>query len=955
MFVLSTAVFQDPKHNRRYYTTKPQFIAIVLTMLLRIDVYPSKFQVSSNDPPQSLTLLPPPPTPPVYTCLASPSVKRRNDAAGVLVSVGRGAAQCDIVFDQDKSVSREHVLLRLISKHSEHQQALREKDNNVLIHAAMAPRNDQERMACQDNDLGMCVVLENLGKFGSLVVVPKQPAAAAKEKVGKSNNDNDDETDDDDDDHAAMIIKSQSQIAQAVLQPRQEDIEWKRLGPNESAVLYELSSSTNNNHHNNTITTAVQIGQNGATLVITRIPMRMAWSGVPTDIMELWNPRLYGMGATFIAKDEENASSMTHLITSDGLPTAKLLMAWSCHKPIVSVEYLQAMLSLSSHRTQMTDPLPDATQFLPTALTEQGWWKRSPHPNAKLWSYTTVLSACPTNPMLEQLVQHGAGAHVISLYDNMPVAKALKVIQQVVDERPLDSCVAMNPPSNAKSKIMQLWKKLHVPVLTFKQIAKLMTEQEPLTKNGKVPPTTSSGQDNETGKAGGASVVKPASTANDDDEDAPKPQPSSSRKTTTAKGKAAANSKKGQDDDPSVKTPLSRPSRNTKSEKEDDDDAKTSISSKVPPPAAATPLKQARASRSATVASTPQELSSAKVVEQQQQDEAKDEEDDMMVEAPVALPKATNDAARRNDEVADAKGDGSLEKSKQKAVHMSKEKKDKDNSKSRTSSQTKHDDDEPEPKAKNDKSASIRTRHAGDSADDADSVRSSSNTKTSSKATSQSDGKRLEAIVEETKPTRKRSNNDDEDDDTIRPSDKKDEHCEGGSKKRKLVLREGWFTAAPTKERKASRQSYEQAAKEDGIPAITAVTEARNDLIVLPQSLSTTTTTSAGVSSNTSNKTTLDYKKFRKNFVMRGRPDALVVELRSVLPKETPLLRELEEQQLVLEQVQRKADALFHDGKATKKTATTTKITNIRRGSGGRRGRGSRTAARDEDDDELDI
>ena len=118
----------------------------------------------------------------------------KNDPnAGLVATIGR-KGNVDILFGADRSISRQHALLRFVAAPRPHVGAKpkgrrttrgkkagdieKEHEHHATAAAAvprgcfMEPRNDDERSACDDTDsnpYGMCLVLENKGKSGSYI------------------------------------------------------------------------------------------------------------------------------------------------------------------------------------------------------------------------------------------------------------------------------------------------------------------------------------------------------------------------------------------------------------------------------------------------------------------------------------------------------------------------------------------------------------------------------------------------------------------------------------------------------------------------------------------------------------------------------------------------------------------------------------------------------------------
>ena len=182
-------------------------------MLLRVDVYPTDWAPpSSAAAPQMQqqqqsqrdlaggedtddNFLQPSQT--LYACLASSS---ESQDAGRVLTVGRKVG--DVLLSSDKSVSREHMIVRLASVNKTHQKQ-QEKDDKETIPPPLLATTPEQIQACQeDKYYHMCVLLKNLGKLGSFLVRPAQQDVSKPEskKTASAKDDDDSATDNDETD-----------------------------------------------------------------------------------------------------------------------------------------------------------------------------------------------------------------------------------------------------------------------------------------------------------------------------------------------------------------------------------------------------------------------------------------------------------------------------------------------------------------------------------------------------------------------------------------------------------------------------------------------------------------------------------------------------------------------------------------------------------------------------------
>lgn len=487
---------------------------------------------------------------PLYTCLAT-SASNDQDGDGAGSNNGRllvvGRKQGDIVLKKDKSVSREHCVLKCISTNEAHRRPIEDDSNNdngnkkkSSTGCAIEPSSKDEIQACENStDDGMCIVLENFAKFGTFVVM-------RREKSG-GNGDSDSENDDGDSSTGGDETEEEGKLSQKKpLQQnsgvalsdvtkqliggldRESDHYLKRLEPKESCVLTMLNTqtvrtATNNESGNRVI---IQCGQNGSTLIITRIPLRIAFSRLDKKTNAFWNERLFSIGACTYdyhqKKENDNNSdkrkkmtkskaattanvrvdtkTTSHIVTKEQSPVAKQLLGWCYQIPIVSAQFLQAMIE----RSIPNDPLPIPEKYRPdnyqTLQTDKkskqkqksqrcgsvivpnltnSFWKVIPNP--KLWAGLVLLSTSQTHVEMEQLVQ-AAGCTVIQLHahrTNKEVDNDIKYFLEKQEENPTKHSLFT---INARNKIIDKLKK-HSDAISFvaqKSIAKYLCDQKAL-------------------------------------------------------------------------------------------------------------------------------------------------------------------------------------------------------------------------------------------------------------------------------------------------------------------------------------------------------------------------------------------------------------------------------------------------------------------------------------------
>ena len=210
----------DPFERTSRDLQRPLQVLLVLfshrcIILLRIDAYPAF--APPDQEPQTF-----------YACLASTSSKNNanadaddaNDDTGRIFTVGRKVG--DALF-ADKSVSREHCFLRLVSANKTHQQAVHLDNDSTntgkTVPPPARPRNAREINACAADEQHECLVLENVGKVGSFIVQERVVRRAATKKDDADSATEDDETDDDEDNSHESQVAAASQAHTVELSP----------------------------------------------------------------------------------------------------------------------------------------------------------------------------------------------------------------------------------------------------------------------------------------------------------------------------------------------------------------------------------------------------------------------------------------------------------------------------------------------------------------------------------------------------------------------------------------------------------------------------------------------------------------------------------------------------------------------------------------------------------------
>lgn len=401
-------------------------------MLLRVDVYPYNASITDTD----VDGVPVSPIPPLYACLGS------SKEGGQLLTVGRKEDDSDIVL-VDKSVSRQHLTVSLVST-----------TDSIEDRMTVKPKTSQEEKACADDPCGMCIVVTDTSRFGSFLV----KGGGSKTAFAPNNDDEEtggDETEDENDKpNVAAPPLSAVSVKLATSSATLEKLE-----PNSPLVLSDLKGHV-----------LFQLGQNGSTLLIRRIPLRFVWSRLDNSTKQLWTKRLPALGATTLNVPDE---TMTHLVTNELVANSKHLAAWYLQKPIVTTEYLQALWD----RRSPTDLMPKEKDVEPTG-GKVAFWKAKPNP--QLWSGCTFLSLLHDD--MECLCR-AAGATVVPLYD----LSEKDAFQRIKEMDGSNSAFYISTSTAKVARHVRHLKKENVPCVTQRIIANCVAKQIPLKDNeGKV-------------------------------------------------------------------------------------------------------------------------------------------------------------------------------------------------------------------------------------------------------------------------------------------------------------------------------------------------------------------------------------------------------------------------------------------------------------------------------------
>jgi hypothetical protein len=455
--------------------------------MFRVDVYPCDRPLETQADGTTLQ-----PAETLFACLGTSIHLASNSDSGRLLTIGRKKG--DVLFPQDKSVSREHCLFRLICSQAIKDTIIEtdgttgtseDKTDEQKARFAASPRNMEETKACQAADDGTCLVVEGIGKLGTYLVV--EPALLEVETLSPSKrvdskSSDSDETDDEDAigsslENASQLIGSLalplSPVAAHLSSPKAT---LEMIGANETRVLENLSILLTENILSTPHRVILQCGKLGSTVVITRQPLRVlrASSGklAKPEALSVEQQQLYGVQDVTKLDD-----TVTHVVTPQRYPSPKQLAAWSRGITAVTRAYVEAIMNRTSHR----DAWPEVTTFAPKADQSKFWNNVA---SSTLWPRTVLLSVKDDD---FTLLARSGGATIIPLYDLDSVSTALARANEVWNDpavRPGCFVVTESRHRELSKTFADDW---GVPRVSARQMAKALTTQQPLKDgNGRV-------------------------------------------------------------------------------------------------------------------------------------------------------------------------------------------------------------------------------------------------------------------------------------------------------------------------------------------------------------------------------------------------------------------------------------------------------------------------------------
>ena len=342
------------------------------SMLLRVEVYPHNWTPSAPPPPQTL-----------HACLASAPAE--NNDGGRVLTVGRKMG--DVLLGSDKSVSREHLVVRLASLNKTHQNnntAVVGDDKEKVIPPPLLATTPEQIAACQaDDEHHMCVIVENTGKLGSFVVMEEAPPSSDDLNNKKDDDDSatGDETDDEDKHPASQYLTpaaagiALSGATRHLLGKKDQNTVTLRPIQNQ-LVLPALAK-----RHGRVI---LQCGKLGSTIVLTRHAIQVVRSSTAAATAA-WKAAAHQIGLA--SASTTNLTPDTNLLlTTTRNTSTKQLVAWCRQVPAVQPTYYQALLQ----RASPVEPLWGQLDEYAPKDDGNTFWKTVPNPH--LWSSFCLIT-----------------------------------------------------------------------------------------------------------------------------------------------------------------------------------------------------------------------------------------------------------------------------------------------------------------------------------------------------------------------------------------------------------------------------------------------------------------------------------------------------------------------------------------------------------------------------------
>lgn len=368
-----------------------------------------------------------------------------------LLTIGRKAG--DVLLPEDRSISREHVILRVSST----------KNREKTTHAS----TPEEIAACEEDEDALCLVLNSVGKLGTYLAIEGDRVHSIK-----SNGEDSSETDATDDEEAV-------QVSQREQNPVPLSAATRHLFRGRSVRLKEVSSATLISLSKSGGRAVLQCGKLGSTIVLTRKVIEVLVSGKQAHGYSEWKEaNFYKLGLREAKHFIVGQTSM--VLTQSRSVVLKQVAAWSLNLPIVNFDFLYSYLH---SRKSPSDPLfpLNPKDFAPTKGAGQFWDNPA---DPKLLSSCTLLSTAEND--MECLAK-AAGAEIKKLYDEGTKTsneEMIKRAQLILDSTPHCFGIVENRP---KKLDKELQSKAELRLVKSKDLTCAIVEQVlPKDTEGKI-------------------------------------------------------------------------------------------------------------------------------------------------------------------------------------------------------------------------------------------------------------------------------------------------------------------------------------------------------------------------------------------------------------------------------------------------------------------------------------
>lgn len=385
--------------------------------MFRVEVYPEGYKSSTWKP--SLV---------VHTCFSAPDDR--------ILTIGRKTGE--VMFSEDRSVSREHAILSLVATNNSSESGTKS------------------------------LVVNNVGKLGTFIVEEAKDVSLSLPSSTVNENVDSDATDDDEGDSPQNPSSIRNiggyavKLSRISLHLASTNASVRVVGPKESKTLP---------NHSKTI---LQFGKLGSTIIITPLKFRIIRVSGKTGKQS--KPALFEHAEEMGIEDLQNIAltegTVTHVVTKSRNASPNQIAAWAMGIPIITNDYWKALWG----RKEVTDPIPAEADYPPTPDNSNFWEKET---NKEIWSNSIFLAVKEDD--LINLVA-GGGAHIVKLWEfgeDGGLAHGTEILR---NDKLKPACFVSDTRRTVAKKLIQLGAAKVLP----KELAKFLTEQDPITFNGRL-------------------------------------------------------------------------------------------------------------------------------------------------------------------------------------------------------------------------------------------------------------------------------------------------------------------------------------------------------------------------------------------------------------------------------------------------------------------------------------